>query len=167
MCTAYFETQKPGQSPEPAIQCPKAARNATPISVADMKTGKELAQLEDIYGALWRNPLFYLDLASLVPLFVEVFAFSELSSALRLLCLLRIHRLLHIPPSHIELLYSQTIRFIRILLWMFLILHNCACMWYYILRTNGREFEVVNNGAAPGTQRCNAGARGGGGGGGG
>jgi len=102
------------------------------ISVADLTTGKEADSFNSIVHVQLRSWTFYADLISLLPF--ALFGYGPVQ--ILWIRVLRCHRLVFIPKSHLELIYDQSVGWMRMFLWMWLLLHLVSCLWFYSLAEN-------------------------------
>ncbi len=54
-----------------------------------------------------------------------------------LLALLRAHRLIFVPVSHLEAQYNIRVHISRLILWVYMLCHVVGCLWFLVLEENG------------------------------
>ena len=84
-----------------------------------------------------------MDVLSLLPLVVQPLPpyiyflpqWDHVAKGLEALKMLRLWRLILIPPSHLEAEYSILVHIGRVVIWVFLLGHVLGCYWFFILET--------------------------------
>jgi hypothetical protein len=70
-------------------------------------------------------------------------AMTMSTKILEALKLLRSHRLIMIPSSHLEAEYSSAVHIFRVVLWVFLLSHILGCTWFFLLESTDSAMHHV------------------------
>eukprot|EP00928_Gymnodinium_smaydae_P055295 TRINITY_DN38881_c0_g1_i1.p1 TRINITY_DN38881_c0_g1~~TRINITY_DN38881_c0_g1_i1.p1 ORF type:complete len:906 (-),score=183.64 TRINITY_DN38881_c0_g1_i1:7-2724(-) len=110
-------------------------------TLGDTQLGREYLSLKKIARLRLRSWKFWCDSISVLPFLIGIFTGQLWTAAWwHLLKLFRFHWFMFMPASLFETRFLSKFQVLRMLLWIAMIMHLMACLWYWI---------VVNTDALP------------------